>query len=493
MPWSGGVFNRSNGATGWQDDEAANIGIEAVRHDTLDNDLRDGINATLTKNGTNSPSANLPMAGYRHTGAGNAVGDQDYLTFGQAKAGVNIAVAGTVDYTISQYPGATTTSANLAFQKSRGGAVGTNTIVANGDSLGSITFRGANGTTFTDGAKIEVVVDGTPGATNDMPGAMVFATSADASGTPTERMRINSTGNVKVITWTGTDAAFQTSGQSTAVSGLSNKAGYFAVGSSNTSDAGVVLGSITGNTPYIAASKLSDGTATDLRIYTNDTERMRVTLNGDLCIGNTALTVGSARGIITQGAAANQVVEIIGTAIGNNGSSYAQIKGTNGGNTRTAEIGVTKPTANPNPCGFVRLDEDDAGTNYLWVSNAGNLMISNTYANVGTATGTVVGTQTSDERLKNIKPTPFQYGLQEILALTPVEYELKDELGKNKLGFIAQQTAPILPEVVFNTGDMIPNQDANETKLGMDYSQIIPVLVKAIQQIEARILALEGA
>jgi hypothetical protein len=120
-------------------------------------------------------------------------------------------------------------------------------------------------------------------------------------------------------------------------------------------------------------------------------------------------------------------------------------------------------------------------------------MISNTYANIGTATGTVVGTQTSDERVKNINPAPFKYGLQEILALNPVEYELKDELGKNKLGFIAQQTQPILPETVFDTGDMIPNDDSSVTKLGMDYSQIIPVLVKAIQQLEARIVELEGA
>jgi hypothetical protein len=405
MPWSGGTFNRANGATGWADDQAANIGIEATRHDTQDNDFRNGINETLNKGGQNTPTANLPMGGFRHTGASDAVADSDYCTYGQARAGVNVQST-SLDWTATQYS-ANATAAKLVLQKSRGATTGSNVIVNNADYIGSLEFRGCNGSTFSTAAQILVQVDGAPGATNDMPGAILFATSPDASAIPVERMRVTS--------------------------------------------------------------------------------------NGDVCIGNTALTNAGSRGIITQGSASNQVVEVIGTAIVNNGSSYVQIKGTNGGNTRTAEIGVTKPTANPNPCGYIRLDEDDANVNYLWVSNAGNLMISNTYANIGTATGTVVGTQTSDERVKNINPAPFQYGLQEILALNPVEYELKDELGKNKLGFIAQQAQPILPETVFDTGDMIPNDDSNVTKLGMDYSQIIPVLVKAIQQLEARIVELEGA
>lgn len=198
MPWSGGTFSRANGATGWQDDAAANIGIEAGRHDTQDNDFRTGINATLTKDGTNSPTANLPMAGYRHTGAGNAVGDADYCTYGQAKAGVNIAVAGTVDYTVSQYS-ADANGGKIALQKARSSVVGTNTIVNSGDTIGSIVFRGANGSTFTDAASIQCAVDGTPGATNDMPGRLIFATTPDGSGgPPAERMRISAAGTVGI-------------------------------------------------------------------------------------------------------------------------------------------------------------------------------------------------------------------------------------------------------------------------------------------------------
>lgn len=86
--------------------------------------------------------------------------------------------------------------ANIYLQHSRGASVGTNTIVQSGDTLGTIVFSGANGTTFSDAAYIQAAVDGTPGASADMPGRLVFYTSADGSATPTERMRLDSSGNL---------------------------------------------------------------------------------------------------------------------------------------------------------------------------------------------------------------------------------------------------------------------------------------------------------
>jgi hypothetical protein len=79
----------------------------------------------------------------------------------------------------------------LAHQKS--GAIGGNTLVASGDALGTISFQGSDGTEFVEGARIEAFVDGTPGA-NDMPGRLVFFTTADGASSPTERMRITKEG-----------------------------------------------------------------------------------------------------------------------------------------------------------------------------------------------------------------------------------------------------------------------------------------------------------
>lgn len=70
------------------------------------------------------------------------------------------------------------------------------TVLANSDYLGSIIFRGSDGTSFQDSAMISSEVDGTPGA-NDMPGRLTFWTSPDGSTTVTERARITSGGYFK--------------------------------------------------------------------------------------------------------------------------------------------------------------------------------------------------------------------------------------------------------------------------------------------------------
>ena len=83
----------------------------------------------------------------------------------------------------------------IALQKSKSATVGTQTIVSNNDQLGLLSFEGSDGTNFEVAAQIQAYVDGTPGA-NDMPGRLVFSTTADGASSPTERMRITSTGDV---------------------------------------------------------------------------------------------------------------------------------------------------------------------------------------------------------------------------------------------------------------------------------------------------------
>jgi hypothetical protein len=87
---------------------------------------------------------------------------------------------------------ADTSGGRLLLAHQRSGAVGGNTILNSGD-VGYITFQGNDGGEFVECASIEAVVDGTPGA-NDMPGRLVFSTTADEAATPTERMRITSYG-----------------------------------------------------------------------------------------------------------------------------------------------------------------------------------------------------------------------------------------------------------------------------------------------------------
>lgn len=87
------------------------------------------------------------------------------------------------------------------------------------------------------------------------------------------------------------------------------------------------------------------------------------------------------------------------------------------------------------------------------------------------ANGTI---QTSDVRLKkNI--LPLSYGLAEVMKLQPVSYDWKDDSG-HKIGLIAQEVKKVIPEVVVG--------DESKEKLGMNYAELVPVLVNAIKEMK---------
>ena len=128
-----------------------------------------------------------------------------------------------------------------------------------------------------------------------------------------------------------------------------------------------------------------------------------------------------------------------------------------------------------------------AGVEKMRLSAAGNL--------------TVAGTITpSDKRLKShIKP--LDYGLQTILQLAPKQYEqVKTIQIKNgrpvvdpsnpkpyhTIGFIAQELNKVVPEAVHK-----PTDEANEI-WGVDYTKMVPVLTRAIQEQQALIETLNN-
>jgi hypothetical protein len=96
---------------------------------------------------------------------------------------------------------------------------------------------------------------------------------------------------------------------------------------------------------------------------------------------------------------------------------------------------------------------------------------------------------TSDARLKT-GITELMYGLNEILDLRPVSFTWRDRPdARRRLGLIAQEVQPIMSEVVASEeiavaegtdGSQLTTKPAEN--LGIYYSQIVPVLVKAIQE-----------
>ena len=85
----------------------------------------------------------------------------------------------------------------ITLAKHRSSAIGGTTAVQSGDTLGVLYFDGSDGTNFQSGASIYAQVDATPG-TNDMPGRLLFNTTADGASSPTERLRINRAGTLEI-------------------------------------------------------------------------------------------------------------------------------------------------------------------------------------------------------------------------------------------------------------------------------------------------------
>tara|TARA_R110002020_G_scaffold140320_3_gene311773 strand:+ start:1034 stop:2767 length:1734 start_codon:yes stop_codon:yes gene_type:complete len=164
---------------------------------------------------------------------------------------------------------------------------------------------------------------------------------------------------------------------------------------------------------------------------------------------------------------------------------------------KNALIAVYRDNATSNEAAMLRLSRSgDNAENYFWVDNVGNLRTGTTGSVVGSTGGTVVGTQTSDERIKKIEDS-FEYGLNDVLKLKPIAFTLKEQKdGPRKLGFGAQSVQPIIPESVFDSNECLDGYDpdpedesgtrqipkSDQTKLGMEYTQLIPVLTKAIQE-----------
>ena len=98
----------------------------------------------------------------------------------------------------------------------------------------------------------------------------------------------------------------------------------------------------------------------------------------------------------------------------------------------------------------------------------------------------------SDERLKkNIVNSST--ATQNIKDLKVRKFDWKDDsLTGVDFGFVAQEVASIVPEAVTQGSDTVDDNGNLTQPWGIDYSHIVPRLVKTIQELEARITELEN-
>jgi hypothetical protein len=233
---------------------------------------------------------------------------------------------------------ADTYSPTIGLVKTRGTSAGSNTTVADNDVLGTIQFRGADGSDiFSVGASVFARVNGTPSDGTDMPAELVFATTADGASSPTERMSIDSSG-ILLLGKTSTSQTYTFQVQS------DNNANAIAIyGRSSDDIAEIGYYENDGTTKLGELQYRQDHVAFRHRVghiefattYSGNSvgERMRL-INDQLCIG---MTGGSGLG-------ASRRLQIRGTIHSNNGINILATH--NDDNPAVIDIGKSRSSGN---------------------------------------------------------------------------------------------------------------------------------------------------
>ena len=88
MPWNNGAYNRTDGEFSgrevWKQNADSRQVVSSGKFDVHDQDLADGINAAIAKDGSNEATNNIPMAGFKFVNVGPSVESDEYFTRRQA-------------------------------------------------------------------------------------------------------------------------------------------------------------------------------------------------------------------------------------------------------------------------------------------------------------------------------------------------------------------------------------------------------------------------
>jgi len=126
----------------------------------------------------------------------------------------------------------------------------------------------------------------------------------------------------------------------------------------------------------------------------------------------------------------------------------------------------------------------DTGTLLVMFNDAGSNTIQGYIARNGAAA--VVYATTSDERLK-ARIQDSDAGLAAVMQIPVRDFEFAADPGRVQQGLLAQELHEIYPDAVHVGGD-----DPEKEPWGIDYGRLTPLLMRAVQQLAARVEALEA-
>ena len=140
--------------------------------------------------------------------------------------------------------------------------------------------------------------------------------------------------------------------------------------------------------------------------------------------------------------------------------------------------------------GFVRIKKTSSSSsgNKLMQFTRNGSVIGSVSMNGTTA---VAYNTSSDYRLKENVTADWD-ATTRLKQLNPVRFNFIADADRTVDGFLAHEVQGIVPEAITGTKDEV-DEDGNPVMQGIDQSKIVPLLVKTIQELEARIAALETA
>lgn len=276
------------------------------------------------------------------------------------------------------------------------------------------------------------------------------------------------------------------------------------------------------STPAIQGADTNTGVffpaADTVAVATGGSERMRVDSAGAMLVGtSTTPSSNNVRLAIAgrSGSASNAGFEFItdggggGALFSNNGAGiqFLTFTGAAGSESYTeraridssGNLLVGKTSSSPTVQGGVMYSD---GRVFSTISNSQSdsftlyNVSASAYRFYVTSAGQIYATSTSiagisDQSLKeNIRD--LDTGLPEVMALKPRRFDWKNGDAQNVAGFIAQEVEQVLPELV---ADYVYNKDEEGNdiiKKSLKMGDILPTLVKAMQEQQALIQELKA-
>jgi len=192
-------------------------------------------------------------------------------------------------------------------------------------------------------------------------------------------------------------------------------------------------------------------------------------------------TVESDGGVNTINSESNQAL-----AFATNGASNERMRLTSGGALLIATATAGGDGYTFDASGFLtHARASGAAQSMVGFKNGGSFV-----GEIRTSTTATAYITSSDYRLKE-NVTATWDATTRLKQLNPVRFNFIADADTTVDGFLAHEAQAVVPECVSGTKDEV-DDDGNPVYQGIDQSKLVPLLVKTIQELEARITALEN-